>query len=405
MLLAALLRSFVRTGNILVVDAAGGCHPVGDGDKPDIVVRLTRPTLSCTLALNPKLSIGEAYADGTLVLEQGSIMDFLSVIAQNLNNVGPRHWLNWSNALPWPGHRITIGQARRNVAHHYDLSPAFFDLFLDADRQYSCAYFGGPFDSLEMAQARKKTHIAAKLLLDRPELRVLDIGSGWGGLAMFLAAQAGANVTGVTLSVEQLGHSVIRAEAAGLSEQVEFRLRDYREVQGTYDRIVSVGMFEHVGRRGYRAFFNKMRELLEPDGIALLHSIGETSVPGSINPFIAKYIFPGAEIPSLSEVLRVVERSGLVVTDIEILQLHYAETLRCWRERLIANRDEVIRLFDARLFRMWEFYFALCEVGFRHRGSMVFQIQLARRKDAVPMSRDYMAREAAHRPPLVATAD
>jgi len=381
MLFQAVLRSFVISGSLRVIDSSGRSQAIGDGTGPQIVIRLTRPGLATRLAFNPKLSLGEAYADGGLVVEQGSLYVLMDLIVRNLGMIGPQHWLNWSGTLlPRWGNRIALPQAKRNVAHHYDLSPAFFDLFLDDDRQYSCAYFNAPDDTLEQAQTQKKAHIAAKLQLDRPGLRVLDIGSGWGGMAMFLAAQSSALVTGVTLSREQHHHSMARAEAAGLTDQVNFALQDYRQTEGVFDRIVSVGMFEHVGRRGYASYFAKMRDLLDNDGVALLHSIGDSGPPGPINPFITKYIFPGAEVPSLSEVVRAVELSGLFITDIEILQLHYAETLRHWRERLTSHHADVVRMYDERLFRTWEFYFTLCEVGFRYRGSMVFQMQLAKRK-------------------------
>ncbi len=396
MLFATLLKSIVQRGSMVLTDGAGRRHRIGDGSAPSVAVRLTRRRLDYTLALNPKLSIGEAYMDGSLRIEQGSVMDLLMLLAGNLDTVAPGHWLNWGtqarNLLP---SRVPAARARRNVAHHYDLSPALYDLFLDADQQYSCAYFISPDDTLEAAQAQKQRHIAAKLLLDRPGdrpgLQVLDIGSGWGGLALFLARHGAAEVTGITLSVEQQRESTARAAAAGLSDRVRFFLRDYRQETGTYDRIVSVGMFEHVGRGSYGAFFTKLRGLLREDGVALLHSIGDSAGPGPINPFIRKYVFPGADVPALSEVLRAVERSGVLVTDVEILRLHYAETLLRWRERFVANRAAAVRLYDERFFRMWEFYLALCEAGFRTRSSMVFQMQLARRNDALPLTRDYMA--------------
>ena len=394
MLFAALLRSIIRSGSLAVVDSRGRQHRIGDGSPPSQVIRLTRPGLGTTLALNPKLSLGEAYADGTLVIEQGSAAGFLTLLARNLGGLPPAHPLNWAAAMPLWRPRTRIGRARRNVAHHYDLPPEFYDLFLDADRQYSCAYFTSPAMTLEAAQAEKKRRIAAKLLLDRPGLRVLDIGSGWGGLALFLAGHAGADVTGITLSAGQHRDSTARAAAAGMSDQVRFALHDYRQEAGTYDRIVSVGMFEHVGRGSYGAYFTKVRDLLHEDGVALLHSIGDSGPPGPINPFIQKHIFPGAAVPSLSEVLAAAERSGLLVTDIEILHLHYAETLLRWRERFVANRAEAVRMQGERFFRLWEFYLAMCEVGFRERTSMVFQMQLARRKGATPLARDYMTGRA-----------
>ena len=391
MLFATLLRSMVRSGSMVIIDSEGQRHAIGDDSPPCSVVRLMRRGLGTTLALNPKLSIAEAYVEGTLRIEHGTIMDLLTLLARNIGTIGPGHWLHWeARVRRWLPSRVSIGRARRNVAHHYDLSPALYDLFLDADRQYSCAYFTSPHDSLEAAQMQKQRHIAAKLMLDRPGLRVLDIGSGWGGLALFLAAHAGADVTGITLSVEQHQASTARAAAAGLSDQVRFHLRDYRQEQGSYDRIVSVGMFEHVGRGNYAKFFAKLRGLLRDDGVALLHSIGDSGTPGPINPFIRKYIFPGAYIPVLSEALTEVERSGLLATDIEILRLHYAETLLRWRERFVANRAAAVRLYDERFFRMWELYLALCEAGFRERGSMVFQMQLAKRNDVLPITRDYM---------------
>ena len=403
MLFATLLKSVVQRGSMVLIDGAGRRHRIGDNTAPRVTVRLTRRRLDYTLALNPKLSIGEAYMDGSLRIEQGSVMDLLMLLAGNLDAVAPGHWLNWgTHARSLLPSRNPATRARRNVAHHYDLSPALYDLFLDADQQYSCAYFIHPDDTLEAAQAQKQRHIAAKLLLDRPGLRVLDIGSGWGGLALFLARHGAADVTGITLSVEQQRESTARAAAAGLSDRVRFHLRDYRQEPGTYDRIVSVGMFEHVGRGSYGAFFAKLRGLLREDGVALLHSVGDSAGPGPINPFIRKYIFPGADVPSLSEVLRVVERSGILVTDVEILRLHYAETLLRWRERFVANRAAAVRLYDERFFRMWEFYLALCEAGFRTRSSMVFQMQLARRLDVLPLPRDYWA--PAERPPALRAA-
>jgi cyclopropane-fatty-acyl-phospholipid synthase len=283
-----------------------------------------------------------------------------------------------------------IGKTRRNVAHHYDLSGELYDLFLDRDRHYSCAYFAHPGDTLDVAQDNKKRHIAAKLLLDRPGLKILDIGSGWGGLALYLARAADADVTGVTLSTEQHKVSQTRSAQAGLADQVRFHLRDYREEYGRYNRIVSVGMFEHVGKRNYAEFFGKLRGLLEDHGVALIHSIGYSDTPGPINPFIRKYIFPGADLPTLSEISAAAERSGLIVTDVEILRRHYAETLRHWRERFVARWNDAAQIYDERFCRMWEFYLALCEVGFRYRTNVVLQMQLTKRMDAVPITRDYM---------------
>jgi cyclopropane-fatty-acyl-phospholipid synthase len=285
-----------------------------------------------------------------------------------------------------------IGKAQKNVAHHYDLRGELYDFFLDSDRQYSCAYFRTGNESLEIAQADKKLHIASKLLL-KPGQRVLDIGSGWGGMGLYLARSFDVDVTGVTLSREQHGMSNRRAAEAGIADRVRFKLIDYREEPGRYDRIVSVGMFEHVGSAHYFEYFTKVKELLADDGVMLLHSIGRMEPPGGTNTWLRKYIFPGGYTPALSEVLAAIEKAGLWVTDIEVLRLHYAETLRLWRERFLANREQIKNLagYDDRFCRMWEFYLAGCEVAFRYMNQMVFQIQITRRQDAVPLTRDYMA--------------
>jgi cyclopropane-fatty-acyl-phospholipid synthase len=386
----ALLKSIVRTGSLRVIDAAGKSHKVGDDTPPRAVIRLKSRRLAYTLAINPGLSLGEAYMDGQLTIEEGTLYDFLALVAQNFK-VDHHSWLALVERL---GRRLKqtnpVGKAQRNVAHHYDLSAELYDLFLDSDRQYSCAYFAHPDDSLETAQLNKKRHIAAKLLFDRPGLKTLDIGSGWGGMGLFLAREAGADVTGVTLSTEQHKMSVARAAAAGLADRAQFHLRDYRQEPGRYDRIVSVGMFEHVGKSGYAEFFAKLHDLLDDDGVALIHTIGYFDAPGPINPFIRKYIFPGADLPALSEMTAVAERSGLIVTDVEVLRVHYAETLRHWRERFMARWDDAAKLYDERFCRMWEFYLALCEVGFRYRTTVVFQLQFSKRLGAVPLTRDYM---------------
>ncbi len=398
MLFAALLKSIVQVGSLRLIDGAGRTHRFGDGSAPRCTIRLAGRGQDYGLALNPALSVGEAYMDGTLTIEEGTLYDFLEIAARNYGNLERTAWFTLLNTLTRRLRQYNpMGRARRNVAHHYDLSGKLYDLFLDRDRQYSCAYFTAEGDSLETAQENKKRHIASKLLLDRPGLTVLDIGSGWGGLGLYLAQEAGADVTGVTLSTEQ--HKVSRARAAelGLADRVRFHLRDYREEPGRYDRIVSVGMFEHVGVPHYREFFGKLKELLAEDGVALLHSIGRMDPPGGTNPWVQKYIFPGGYAPSLSEVLAAVQEVGLWVTDIEILRLHYAETLRVWRQRFAANRDAIRALYDERFCRMWDFYLTGCELGFRHGGQMVFQMQLARRQEAVPLTRDYMTEwERAH---------
>jgi cyclopropane-fatty-acyl-phospholipid synthase len=282
-----------------------------------------------------------------------------------------------------------VGRAKRNVAHHYDLSDELYELFLDRDRQYSCAYFRSPDDDIDTAQHQKKRHLAAKLLL-RPGQKVLDIGSGWGGLALYLAAECGVEVTGLTLSEEQYEVAIRRAAQAGLADRVRFHLRDYREERGQYDRIVSVGMFEHVGVNQYPAFFKKLHELLAPDGVALLHAIGRMDGPGSTNPWLRKYIFPGGYCPALSEVVPEAERVRLWITDIEILRLHYAETLRAWRRRFTQHRERIRALYDERFCRMWEMYLVGCELAFRRDIMLVFQLQMAKAVDVVPLTRDYI---------------
>lgn len=410
MLFTDLLKSVVREGSIRVVEPNGDVQMIGDGSPAVATIRIRSKAAGVSLLLNPALKIGEAYMDGRLVVEEGSIYDFLDVVARNYSTMRNHPTLDLLERLgDGLRHANPLERSRRHVAHHYDLSAALYDTFLDHDRQYSCAYFKHPDDALETAQENKKRHIAAKLQLDRPGLKVLDIGSGWGGLGLYLAEEFGADVTGVTLSTEQQTMSAQRAARSPARDHLRFELRDYRDLEGPYDRIVSVGMFEHVGKRNYRQFFRNIRDLLADDGLALIHSIGYSDTPAPINPFMRKYIFPGADLPSLSEVFAAVERSGLWATDLEVLRLHYAETLRHWRERFLADWDKVETLYDEQFCRMWEFYLALCEVGFRRRTNMVFQLQLTRRVDAASITRDYMVdterRLEAKRQPAEASTD
>jgi cyclopropane-fatty-acyl-phospholipid synthase len=394
MLFVRLFDRLIKVGSLTVIDAFGKGHVFPGAGGPKVTVRLHDKALHHRLFFHPCLGGGEAYMDGTLTIEEGSLHDFHDLLARNLRDadfglIGAL-MRNLDRLKSLIAEYIPSGRARANAAHHYDLSSALYDLFLDADRQYSCAYFTAAEESLECAQDNKKRHVAAKLLLTRPGLRVLDIGSGWGGLALYLARVARADVTGITLSNEQVEASRARAAAAGLENQVRFHLRDYREEQGQYDRIVSIGMFEHVGRPQYRAFFDQIERLLKPDGVALLHTISSMMPPEPTNPWIRKYIFPGGHVPSLSEILPAVERCGMWITDVEILRLHYAETLREWHRRFQAHRDEIAGIYDERFCRMWEFYLAGSEMAFRHQGDMVAQIQLARKQDAVPLTRDYI---------------
>ena len=409
--LEAILGSFIRHGTLRLTTASGKVLHFGDGTGDPVAVRFTSKTAQWKILLDPELQVGEAYTDGTLVVERGSIADFLSLALSQDTSGKPPRWAQLPWLMRYLARRLAQfnprARSRKNVAHHYDLDKRLYSLFLDADRQYSCAYFEHPQQSLDDAQLAKKRHIATKLLI-KPRARVLDIGSGWGGMALYLAELCGARVTGVTLSDEQFAAARSRAEEKGLSERVEFRLQDYRDISERFDRIVSVGMFEHVGVGYYDMFFRKCADMLSDDGVMLLHSIGRSEGPGITNPWIAKYIFPGGYIPALSEVLPAVERAGLLVTDIEILRLHYAETLKSWRERFLAHRDDLVKIYDARFMRMWEFYLAASEMTFREQNMMVFQLQLTKRQGVVPITRDYIAREEARlrgaeggsRPPL-----
>ena len=395
MLLAELLEQVIEVGTMRLIGPDGRSYRSGNGSTPAVTVRVRDASVARRLFFNPALALGEAYMDESLTIEEGSLADLLTVVCRNLERFQrlptQRALTALSGPLMWLFRRNPIGRSRRNVAHHYDLSGRLYELFLDKDMQYSCAYFHNDNESLEEAQANKKRRLAAKLLLDRPGLRVLDIGSGWGGLGLYLARSAEARVTGLTLSSEQHEVSNRRARESGLADRAEFRIQDYRQVDGQYDRIVSVGMFEHVGRPHYRTFFRKVHALLNEDGVAVLHSIGAMGPPRQQNAWIQRYIFPGGYVPSLSEVLPAVERSGLWITDVEILRLHYAETLAEWRHRFEANRDAIRRLYDERFCRMWDFYLTCCEMAFRYSDLMVFQMQFAKRIDAVPITRDYMA--------------
>ena len=391
--LSYILDRVVKSGCLRVTDADGRSREFGDRSGAPIAVRIADRRTERRLAFDPPLAIGEAYMHGCLVIEQGSIYDFFELLAVNFNARSWPRWMRATEKLRFLTRRLSQvnlrARAKRNVAHHYDLDGKLYDLFLDADRQYSCAYFEEPGMSLDAAQAAKKRHLASKLRL-KDGMKVLDIGCGWGGLALYLAKTARVSVTGVTLSENQLRIARERASAMGLSKAVKFELCDYRDLNQQFDRIVSVGMFEHVGLSHYGAFFERIAGLIKPDGVALLHSIGRLDGPAAMNRFMTKYIFPGAYLPALSEVLPVLERKGLLVTDIEIWRLHYAMTLRHWRQRFRANWRAAAAMFDERFCRMWECYLAICEAGFRYQNLMVFQLQLAKTQTALPLTRDYM---------------
>jgi cyclopropane-fatty-acyl-phospholipid synthase len=411
-LLKFLLGTFVRRGSLHLSTANGSAMVIGDGGSPSVAVRFATAAAQRAVMLDPEVKLGEAYMDGTLKVEQGSIADLLAIVLGQSKNGLPPRWAQLQWALRFLYRRWQQfnrpSRARRNVAHHYDLDGRLYSLFLDADRQYSCAYFENPDQSLDDAQLAKKRHLASKLLLGEGNKSVLDIGCGWGGLALYLAEFCRAHVTGITLSQEQWQRASERAAEKNLTNVVDFRLQDYRDVNSAFDRIVSVGMFEHVGLGFYDAYFRKCAELLADDGVMLLHSIARSEGPNVTNPWIAKYIFPGGYIPALSEVLPAIESAGLLVADIEILRLHYAETLRAWRERFLAHREEAERIYDQRFVRMWEFYLAAAEMAFREQAMMVMHIQLTKRQGVVPITRDYIGREEARlrtleggrRPPL-----
>jgi cyclopropane-fatty-acyl-phospholipid synthase len=395
-LLRYFLGQFVRRGTLAVTTASGAKFTCGDGAGQPVSVRFLTAAAERRVLLDPELHLGEAFMDGTFVVENGSIADALAILMDQPDML-PR-WAKPQWLLRYLGRHFwqfnLRGRSRRNVAHHYDLDGRLYSLFLDADKQYSCAYFETPDATLDDAQLAKKRHLAAKLVV-RPGQRVLDIGSGWGGLGLYLAEMTGADVTGVTLSTEQLQVSNARAAEKNLSQSARFLLEDYRDIPGPFDRIVSVGMFEHVGVDFYETYFRRCAELLTDDGVMVLHSIGRSTGPDVTSPWIDKYIFPGGYIPALSEVMPAVEKAGLLVCDMEILRLHYAETLKAWRERFMARREEAVRLYDERFARMWEFYLAASEMSFRKQNMMNFQLQLTKRQGVVPITRDYIGQEEA----------
>jgi len=392
-LLRLFLGQFIRRGTVTFTTASGMTFTCGDGSGTPVAARFLTKSAEIRTLIDPELYLGEAFMDGTFVVEQGTIADVLAVLmgqAKMLPNFARLQ--AWLRFLGRRAQQINLRRnSKTNVARHYDLDGRLYSIFLDADKQYSCAYFETPETSLDDAQLAKKRHVAAKLLV-RPHDRVLDIGSGWGGLGLYLAEMTGANVTGVTLSTEQLQVSNARAAEQNLAQSARFLMQDYRDIPGPFDRIVSVGMFEHVGVAFYEKFFKRCAELLTDDGVMVLHSIGRSTGPDVTSPWIRKYIFPGGYIPALSEVMPAIEKAGLLICDMEILRLHYAETLKAWRERFMARREEAVRLYDERFARMWEFYLAASEMSFRVQNMMNFQLQLTKRQGVVPMTRDYITR-------------
>ena len=394
-LLQQAFAPLVKTGRLEVITPSGKALIFGDGGQPQARLRFADRRAVLALLRDPDLNFGELFMQQRLLVEQGTVYDVLELVLRGARHVPVSATVRlldaWRMKLRPLLQNNLRGKSRANVAHHYDLDDRLYQLFLDSERQYSCAYFEQGNEDLETAQLAKKRHIAAKLLIE-PGQRVLDIGCGWGGLSRYLAEVAGAgHVTGITLSTEQLAGARSRASQSIHGERLEYRLEDYRDTQGPFERIVSVGMFEHVGTRFHDAFFRKCHELLSEDGVMLLHFIGNSDVPDFNNPWIERYIFPGGHIPSMSEFTPAIERAGLVICDIEVLRLHYAQTLRLWRERFMARRAEAAALYDERFCRMWEFYLSMSETAFRYQDIAIFQVQLARRQDAVPLTRSYIA--------------
>ncbi|TWG93735.1 cyclopropane-fatty-acyl-phospholipid synthase [Mesorhizobium sp. J18] len=393
-LLKKVVSRLIHTGSLKITDPGGQVHHFGNGSGQPIHLIIRSSRAEWAIARNPWLAVPEAYMNSEMDFAEGDVIALLHLVYDNLNKAETQPFLfRLSESLGFLFRRLqqinTAGRSRQNVHHHYDLSGDLYRLFLDEDMQYSCAYFENPSVSLEEAQRAKKRHIAAKLDL-RPGQKVLDIGCGWGGLGLYIAQQFDASVLGVTLSDEQHAVANRRARESGMEGKARFEITDYRALTGPFDRIVSVGMFEHVGINHYQTFFDKCARLLADDGVMLLHTIGRTSGPGVTAAFIRKYIFPGGYIPALSEVVPAIERAGLIVTDVEILRLHYAETLKAWRERFMQNRAKAVEIYDERFARMWEFYLAGSEASFRWQDMVNFQIQITKRNDVLPITRDYM---------------
>ncbi|GHC68851.1 SAM-dependent methyltransferase [Limoniibacter endophyticus] len=392
-----LISHIIKRGNLTITAADGTVRTYGDGSGAPVSLVVHTPAAERAIALDPTLALPEAYMEGEVSFREGDVLALLQLVYTNTEGMGiDTFWARAIETMRGAFRRLqqmnTLARSKRNVAHHYDLSGELYRMFLDEDMQYSCAYFPSVETTLEEAQRAKKRHIMAKLQLEKGQ-SVLDIGCGWGGLALDMAQMFDLDVLGVTLSEEQLSVATRRAHDRHLENHVHFELRDYRNLTERFDRIVSVGMFEHVGLNHYPTFFNNCHRLLKPDGVMLLHTIGRSGVPYATNAFIRKHIFPGGYIPALSEMLPAIERSGLIVTDVEILRMHYAETLKEWRARFRAHWDVAARIYDERFCRMWDFYLAGSEAAFRWQDMVVFQVQLARRNDSLPVTRDYMLRD------------
>ncbi|MFO1038348.1 MAG: cyclopropane-fatty-acyl-phospholipid synthase family protein [Geminicoccaceae bacterium] len=397
MLLDWMLRRLVQQGEFVLITADGQRRVYSGAPGRRVVVRLTDRKMERDLVWQTYLAVGEGYMDGRLLIEEGTLYDLLALGSENAHLLGPQSgitpWLHWTGKISRGLHMMNNPErSRRNVAHHYDLSGELYSLFLDSERQYTCAYHPTGKEDLEEAQRAKERHIAGKLLVENGQ-RIIDLGCGWGALALFLAQNYDVDVTGVTLSREQYQYGNARAAALGLSNRVRYLHKDYREAEGKFDRVVSIGMLEHVGVANYPTLFRKIDSLLEPRGVSLVHSIGRMGGPSYTNAWIRKYIFPGGYIPGVSEVVPAIEQSGLWITDIEILRLHYAKTLQFWRDNFAANRDKAKEIYDERFCRMWEYYLIASQVFFEYQDGMNFQIQMAKERDVVPLTRDYMFEE------------
>ena len=394
MYLANYLNKLIKEDGFILVDANSNNYVIGNPKKQNpIKLKLLDKRLHYKLLFYPDLFLGEAYSNGSAVIENGTLTEFLDIALKNVGRNETNTLSEFLNKLRGTYRFLTnfnlVKKSKSNVAHHYDISEDLYGLFLDSKRQYSCAYFKNENDDLETAQTNKIKHIIKKLNL-KPNQRVLDIGSGWGSLAIEIAKESQCEVVGITLSENQLEYSNKKAKELNLENQVEFRLIDYRQLDEKFDRIVSVGMLEHVGRKFYKNYFNQVSNLLNDDGIALIHTIGSVNPPRNPQPWITKYIFPGGYTPSLSEVAKPIENSGLIISDIEVLRMHYAHTLRHWRERFVGKKDRILEMFDEKFFRMWEFYLSSCEMTFKWGDHVVFQFQLTKKLTSVPTTRDYI---------------
>jgi len=394
MRLVSFLNNLFKKGGFVLIDANSKKYIIGAPDKTKpLTIKLVNKNLHYKLLINPDLYLGEAYTDGSLTIENGSISDFLELAFKNIgrNKINTSGYLlkKIKGTIRYLTNFNFAKRSKKNVSHHYDISDDLYELFLDSKKQYSCGYFKNDNDTLETAQNNKINHIIKKLNL-KPNQKVLDIGSGWGYLAIEIAKQSKCEVTGITLSENQYRYANAKAKEYNLENQVRFKLADYRNLKEKFDRVVSVGMFEHVGRKFYKTFFKQVANLLNDNGLALIHTIGSVKQPRDPQPWVTKYIFPGGYTPSISEVTGPIEKSGLIISDLEVLRMHYAHTLRNWKERCVKNKSKIIEMFDEKFFRMWEFYLASCEMTFKWGDQVVFQFQLTKDLTTAPNTRDYI---------------